>query len=216
MSTTDVSMIQFSNSDIISLTGVVATVVVGIVSWLISAYMAKKAMRTEELSYRMRVTPLLNNRLFKQVDKLKIEYKGEQIDQLVFFEVDIVNSGNIAIKNPPIVISSLDATYIIPAYLEDVPPGYDDLWEIVREDGETCRIEVDHINPGQIVKARFLMDNMPPGEPTFACAVPDLRVRLIADIEISSIATGLLEVFYPNLARVVKALTQDLTHHSSG
>ena len=208
MPTTEVPMLQLSNSDLITLTGVIATVVVGVISWFVSAHLAKKAARTEELSYRMKVTPLLNNKLFKDAEKLKIEYKGEQIDQLVFFEVDIVNSGTVAIKNPPITISSLDATYIIPAYLEDVPSGYDSLWHIVREDGETSRIEVDHINPGQTVKARFLMDKMPPGEPTFACPVPDLRVKRIADIEkISPLATGLLEAFYPSLARVVRALT---------
>ena len=207
MALANTAVIQLSNSDVITLAGVIATVVVGVVSWFVSAHLAKKSIRIEELSYRMKVTPLLNNKLFKEADKLKIEYKGEQIDRLVFFEVDIVNSGNVAIKNPPIVISSLDATYIIPAYLEDVPAGYDDLWEIVREDGETCRISVDHINPGQTVKARFLMDKIPPGEPTFACAVPDLRVKRIADIEISPIATGLLEAFYPNLARVVRGLT---------
>jgi hypothetical protein len=203
----EASGFSLSNADFIAIAGVVATIVVGVISWFVSAHLAKKAMRTEELSYRMKVTPLLNNRLFKEADKLKIEYKGEQIDQLVFFEVDIVNSGNVAIKKPPIIIASLDATYIIPAYLEDVPPGYESLWEIVREDGETCSINVDHINPGQTIKARFLMDTMPPGEPTFACAMPDLRVRRIADIEISPIATGLLEAFYPTLARVVRALT---------
>lgn len=198
---------QLTQSDIIGIVGAVATVVVGGVSWFLSAYIAKKQMRNEELSYRMRITPLLNNKLFKDEDKLEITYKGDVIDRLVFFELDIVNSGNVAIKNPPIRITSLDATYIIPAYLEDVPTGYDSLWEIEREDGETCLIVADHINPGQTIKARFLMDNMPPGEPAFSCAVPDLRIRRIADIHVSPVATTILEAFYPSLARAVRALT---------
>lgn len=206
MTTTAIPAFSLSSADFIAITGVAASVIVGIISWFVSAHLAKKTMRTEELSYRMKIPPLLNNRLFKETDKLKIEYKGEQIDRLVFFEVDIVNSGTAAIKKPPIVITSLDTTYIIPAYLEDVPPGYDGLWEIVREDGETCSINVDHINPGQTIKARFLMDAMPPGEPKFACAMPDLQIRRIADLQVSPIAIRLLDAFYPTLARAVKAL----------
>ncbi|MGZ8937477.1 MAG: hypothetical protein ACXW02_08350 [Halobacteriota archaeon] len=199
--------IQLTQSDIIGIIGAVATVVVGVISWLLSAYMAKKQMRNEELSYCMRITPLLNSKLFKDEDKLEISYKGDVIDRLVFFELDIVNSGNVAIKHPPIRVTSLDATYIVPAYLEDVPPGYDPLWELKREDGETCVIVADHINPGQTIKARFLMDNMPPGEPEFSCAVPDLRIKRIADIRVSPVATTILEAFYPSLGRAVRALT---------
>lgn len=206
MALTGDAVVKLSNADVIAIAGVAATILVGLISWFVSAHLAKKAMRNEELSYRMKIIPLLNKRLFREIDKLKIEYKDEQIDQLVFFELDIVNSGNVAIRKPPIVITSLDATYIIPAYLDDVPSGYDSLWKVVREDGETCSLDVDHINPGQTIKARFLMDKMPPGEPEFSCAMPDLKIRRIADIEISPLATGLLKAFYPGLARVVKAL----------
>lgn len=199
--------IQLTQSDIIGIVGAIATLVVGVISWFLSAYIAKKQMRNEELSYRMRITPLLNSNLFKDEDKLEISYKGDIIDRLVFFELDIVNSGNVAIKQPPIRVTSLDATYIVPAYLEDVPPGYDSLWELKREDGETCLIVADHINPGQTIKARFLMDNMPPGEPEFSCAVPDLRIKRIADIRVSPVATTILEAFYPSLGRAVRALT---------
>lgn len=199
--------VQLSQSDMIGIVGAVATVVVGVVSWFLSAYFAKKQMRNEELSYRMRITPLVNNKLFKDEDKLEIYYKGDIIDRLVFFELDIINSGNVGIKNPPIRVTSFDATYIIPAYLEDVPPGYDSLWQFEREDGETCLIIADHINPGQTIKARFLMDTMPPREPEFSCAVPDLQIKRIADIKVSPVATTILEVFYPSLARAVRALT---------
>lgn len=208
MATSPESTFQLTQSDIIGIIGAVATIVVGTLSWLLSAYIAKKQMRNEELSYRVRITPLLNKKLFKDEERLEITYKGDVIDRLVFFELDIVNSGNVAVKNPPIRITSLDATYIIPAYLEDVPSGYDALWWIEREDGETCLIVADHINPGQTIKARFLMDNMPSQEPKFSCAVPDLKVRRIADIQVSPVATIILEAFYPSLARAVRALTR--------
>jgi len=127
---------------------------------------------------------------------------------LVFLEVDIINSGNVALLNPPIKIESKDTTYIIPAYLEDVPDGYDFHWNIEREDGETCLIKADHINPGQIVKARFLMDKMPPECPMFICAMPDLKIKRIADIELSPFATKLLEAMYPNVASAVKLIVK--------
>ena len=195
-----------SQSDLIGVAGAVATIVVGLISWFLSAYLARKAMRNKELSYRMRITPLLDNKLFKEIDKLKITYKDEVIDRLVFLELDIVNSGNAAIKNPPIKITAPNATYIIPAYIEEPPHGYDSLWEIVREDGETCLIVADHINPGQTIRARFLMDNMPIAPPEFACAVPDLKVKRISDIAISPVATKVLEVFYPSLAKAIRVL----------
>jgi hypothetical protein len=198
--------VQLSQSDIIGIVGAAATIVVGVATWFISAYLAKRSMRTSELSYRMRITPLLNKKLFKEADKLEIKYKQDIIDELVFLEVDIINSGNSAIKNPPIKITSRDATYIIPAYIEDIPDGYDSLWEIVREDGETCLIKADHINPGQVINAKFLLDIMPPKEPIFSCPVPDLKIKRISELTVSPIATTLLEAFYPSLAHVVKAL----------
>jgi hypothetical protein len=200
-------LIELTRDQVVAIASVAATVLVGIGSWFISAYYAKKSLRNEELSYRMKMTPLLGTRLFKEADKLEIKYKGEIIDQLVFLEVDVVNTGNLAIKNPPIKITGPGATYVIPACLEDVPEGYDSLWELEREDGETCLVKADHINPGQTLKARFLMDSMPPCEPSFACPVADLRLRRIKDMSVSPVATTILEAFYPALAKAVRALT---------
>jgi len=201
-------VVQLSQSDIIGIGGAVATVVVGIISWVVSAYFAKKQTPNEELSYRMSITPLMNTKLFKDGDKLEIKYKGVEIDQLVYLELDIINTGNIVINKPPMTVeSSADATYIIPAYLDDVPAGYSRLWDIEQEDGETCRIVADHINPGQVIKARFLMDAMPKQEPDFACPAPGLRVRRITNIQVSPIGVKLLAAFYPSLANVVRALT---------
>jgi len=188
----------------IGLIGAGATILIGVLSWFISAAFARKTMQQKELQYRIRITPLVNKKLFKEADKLEIKYKEDIIDELVFLEVDIINSGNVAIEKPPIKIESRDATYIIPAYLEDVPDGYDWHWEIKREDGETCLINADHINPGQIIKARFLMDKMPPEEPMFICPMPDLKLKRASDVEVSAFTTKVLEVMYPSLANAMK------------
>lgn len=102
--------VQLTHSDLIALAGVAATLIAAVISWFSSAYVAKKAMRKEELSYWMRITPLMNKKLFRDADKLEIQYKGDVIDELVLLEIDIINSGNVAIKNPPIKITSENGT----------------------------------------------------------------------------------------------------------
>ncbi|MFA0225843.1 hypothetical protein AB4483_17425 [Vibrio splendidus] len=204
MATNTDSIIQLSQSDIIGLIGAAATILIGILTWFISAAYARKTMQRKELQYRIKVTSLVNENVFKEVDKLEIKYKENIIDELLFLELDIINSGNVAIVKPPMKIEAVAGTYIIPAYFEDVPDGYDDYWEIVREDGETCLIDANHINPGQIIKARFLMDQMPSEEPIFTCPMPDLVLKRTSDVEVSVFASKLLEVMYPNLANALK------------
>jgi hypothetical protein len=51
------------------------------------------------------------------------------------------------------------------------------------------------------------MDATPKQEPDFACPAPGLRVRRIANIQVSPVAVKLLDAFYPSLANVVRALT---------
>ena len=201
------ALLSLSRDQIIAIAGGVATLVTGVGSWFVSAYYAKKSLQNDELSYSMKMTPLLGNKIFKEASKLEIKYKGEEIDELVLLEVDLVNTGNRSIRNPPVKIVGPGATYVIPAYIEDIPPGYDALWELVRDDGETCLIQADHINPGQIIKARFLMDAMPDQEPEFSCPLPDLKIRRIRDMSVSPFATTLLETFYPSLAKVIRTLT---------
>lgn len=190
-------------SNEIAITGVAATIIVGIISWIISALIAKKSMKRKELQYKIKISTLLNNDLFKEADKLEIKYKDDIIDELVFLEIDIINSGNVALINPPIKIESRDSTYIIPAYIEELPDGYDEIWSIEREDGETSKMKINHINPGEIIKARFLMDKMPPEEPMFICNMPNLKLKKISDIKISPIMKIFLDIISPEISNVL-------------
>lgn len=200
------SIVNLSQSDIIGIIGAFSTIIVGLISWFISALHMKKTMQRKELQYSMKITPLINKDLFKETNKLEIKYENDIIEELVLLEINIINSGNMAIENPPIRIESKDATYIIPAYLEDVPDGYDEHWTIEREDGEVSLIKVKHINPGQIIKAKFLMDKMPPENPMFICAMPDLKIKRISNIEISTIALSILDIFYPTISSTIKLI----------
>ncbi|WP_415884865.1 hypothetical protein ACMXYO_09310 [Neptuniibacter sp. QD37_6] len=205
MPETTQTAIQLSSSDLIAISAVVATLLVGVVSWFVSAALARKAMSRKEIQYRLRMTPLLDKSRFRETDQIVMSYKDDVIDELVLLELDIINSGNVALENPPIKIEAIDPTYIIPAYIDDIPHGYDEHWDFEREDGETCLIRVDHINPGQVIKARFLMDQVPSGEPVFTCPMPNLKVTRTSNIEISPMASKFLEVMYPTLSTAIKA-----------
>lgn len=198
------TMPQLSTGDIIAITAVIVTLVVGVVSWFVSAALTHRSIKRMEIQYRLKMTPLLDKSRFREANQITMSYKEDVIDELVLLEVDIINSGNVAIENPPFKIESKDATYIIPAYIDDIPDGYDTFWAFEREDGETCLIKANHINPGQVLKARFLMDQMPAGEPIFICPMPNLNICRTNNIEISPFANKLLEVMYPALASAIK------------
>lgn len=204
MSNTTQAALQLSSSDVIAISAVVVTLLVGVVSWFVSAALARRAMSRKELQFRLRMTPLLDNSKFRETDQIMMSYKDDIIDELVLLELDIINSGNIALENPPIKIEAPDATYIIPAYNDDIPAGYDQHWNFEREDGETCLIKVSHINPGQVIKARFLMDQLPSSEPVFTCPMANVKVTRTSSIELSPVASKLIEIMYPALSSAIK------------
>ena len=90
MTTETDAAIHLSQTDIIGLSGAVATIVVAVITWLLSAAHTRKTMKRKELQYRMKITPLLNQKLFKEADKLEITYKDDTIEELVFLEIDII------------------------------------------------------------------------------------------------------------------------------
>lgn len=139
---------------------------------------------------------------------LTIEFNGEQLVEPTLLSVDIVNLGNRAIENPPIIIEAVGATYVIPIYIEDVPPGYEDLWTLERTDAEQCAIRLEHINPDQVVKARFFLDEVPSQIPVFKCAMKDVSVTAMSSVKVGPIAEKLLEIVSPVAYSALKSLTK--------
>jgi hypothetical protein len=134
---------------------------------------------------------------------LKIEYKGEELPQPVLLTLEIFNLGNVAIIKPPISIATVrGATYIIPVQIEDPPAGYEDLWDIRRSDADECEVIVDHINPGQVLKATFLMDEIPKQMPCFRCAQPDLLVKELRPSELAKVSLDIAEATFPMITTV--------------
>ncbi|WP_170547137.1 hypothetical protein [Ruegeria arenilitoris] len=184
---------EFSTSDWIAMAAIAATVIVGVVSWFVSAALTRKSIEKRVLGYRMDSTPLMTTSL--QTAGLKIEFDGEELPEPMLLTVEIFNLGNVALENPPISIAtSKDATYIIPVQIEDIEPGYEDLWEIERTDADECEIRLAHINPGQVVKATILMDEVPAEMPHFRCPLPNVVVKEVNPVDMTKVSVGLANV----------------------
>ena len=169
-----------STSDWIGISGAAATIIAALIAWFVSAWSTRKSLATQTLGYRMNLSPLpAMDRVRGGKSLLKIEFNGEQLVEPMLLSVDIVNLGNRAIERPPIVVEAVGATYVIPIYIEDAPPGYEDLWKLERTDAEQCAIHLEHINPGQVVRARFFLDEVPKQMPIFKCPMKDVKVSLI-------------------------------------
>ena len=177
----------------------VVVVILTIISWFVSSWQTKRSLSKMTLKYHMHIDPILVKGVLSEPDGLKIEYKGEDLTKPYLLSVDIYNTGNKAIANPPIEVSSTDATYVIPGYFEDIPGGYEDQWKITREETGPCKINLSHINPGQIAKARFLLDNMPEELPKFICPMQDVKVLKYEPVKINPILKALLGISNPTL-----------------
>jgi hypothetical protein len=193
----------------IAFASLIASVVIGVISWVVSARIARKSFRSPKLNYRLSMSPLLSKSSLSATSGLKIEYNGELLVEPTLLSVDIINAGDIAIENPPIEIEAVGATYVIPGYFEDVPPGYEALWSIERTDAEACAIHLAHINPKQVAKVRFFLDENPKEEPIFKCPMKNLTVKRVNSIMTADTANLILSASpYPArvLAEIVKRL----------
>lgn len=173
-------------AEYLGLGAIIATVLVGIVSWILSAYLTKKTLKRKKINYEIKMFPIISKDFSSKSSDLKIYFKEELLPEPTLLAIDIINSGNVAIEVPPIEIEALGATYIIPGYIEDIPPGYEDIWKLEKTDAESCAIHLEHINPGQVVKARFFLDEFPKNPPVFKCPMKDLEI-IEVDTEIKKV-----------------------------
>ncbi len=181
----------------IALASLIASIFIGVISWIVSARIARKNFSAPKLHYRMSMSPLLSKSTPAVTSGLKIEYNGELLVEPMLLSLDIINAGDVAIENPPIEIEAVGATYVIPGYFEDVPPGYEKLWSIERTDAESCAVHLPHINPKQVAKVRFFLDENPIEEPLFKCPMKDLIVKRVGSITGESVELILDALPYP-------------------
>ena len=145
---------------------------------------ARSRKDTVRLQYAMSLAPLLPPES-AALPSLEVGYDNDVLPHPTFLVLDVENVSPRSLRDANILLRSPDATYVYPGYLEDVPAGYETLWVVSRTDAEECTITLDHLNPGQVVKARFRLDEMPSSEPTVACPMPDVEVSRVEPSELS-------------------------------
>ena len=106
---------------------IVATLLVGIISWILSSYLTKKSLTKKKINYEMKLFSIISNNFLTRTSDLQIYFHEKLLTEPTLLAVDIINTGNVAIEHPPIEIEAVGATYIIPGYIENVPAGYEDL-----------------------------------------------------------------------------------------
>jgi hypothetical protein len=157
----------------------------------------------------MRLKPLFDMQNVQSSRRdLTIMFRNELLDEPVLLSVDIVNLGTRAIELPPIIVEAVGTTYVIPINIEDIPKGYEDLWTLERTDGDQCSIRVEHINPGQVLKARFFLDELPDAMPVFKCAMKDLKVVDLKSVDMTPLALEVLKFVSPISYRIVNSLKE--------
>lgn len=175
---------QAPSNDIIGIGGIIATLLVGIVTCLVTWKLTMKSIKQLKISYNIQVFPILSNSVTKNTDinleDLKIQYKDKELLNPCLLALEVVNIGNEAINEPPIKIRADEDIQIIPGYFEDIPAGYEDLWSFEKTDPNSCNILLKHINPKQVVKTRFFLDNLPQKKIIFECPMQNVQTQEVA------------------------------------
>ena len=166
------------SADIFGIVGILVTLLVGVLTAFVTWKATLRTIKQNRLSYSLQVFPILSNSLANKksihLEEFQIKYRDKQLQNPCLLTLDIQNTGNYSIKNPKIRIHSHENIGIFPAYLEEVPDGYEELWGFDNESNGALLL--DHINPKQIVKARFYLDDIPKDRIIFECPMPDLKV----------------------------------------
>lgn len=178
--TTDQIIQNSSNDSIIGIGGIIATVVVGLLTCLITWRVTLKTVKQQQIDYNIKIQPILSNQITsnisEEMNKLEIKYNGSTLTHPFLLSITITNTGNCAIINPPIKIKT-DDIEIIPGYFEELPPGYEDKWTITKISNTECNVNLEHINKKQSAKLSFFLNDFPKNKIRFECPMPDVQIR---------------------------------------
>lgn len=183
-STAEEAATQAPSNNIIGIGGIIATLLVGVVTCLVTWKLTMKSIKQLKISYNVQVFPILSNSVTKNtdinLDDLKIQYKDKELSNPCLLALEITNIGNEAINEPPIKIRTDEDIEIIPGYFEDFPSGYENLWSFNKTESNSCNILLKHINPKQVVKTRFFLDNLPQKKIIFECPMQNVQIQEVA------------------------------------
>lgn len=158
--------------------GAFITIVCCIISCLVTWRVTLLSIKKKKFTYQTHLFPLLSKVKGVNIAGMKMEFNGEELKNPCFLTVDIMNTGNKSVENPSITVECDKDIRIVPAYLEDVPRGYENDWKFDSDQKEInkCVITLNHINVKNTVKARFFLDDAPAGRIYVTCPMSDLEV----------------------------------------
>ena len=164
-------------------TNVLAMILTAVLSAIVSWKIAKANTNVKNLSYSIRRYPILDCKFQSEnarvpLKEIRIMYGDTILPNPCLVIVEIVNSGNRGIENPPILISNTENIEMIPLEVEDVPNGY--FWKIESEDSYSCKISASLLNPKQKLRASFFMNKTPKKPLDFSCAMCDLQCHEVS------------------------------------
>ena len=124
-------------------TNIVVNVLIAIVSAMIAWKVAKVNTNAKTLSYRVSMYPILDYKFQSKnggvpLKEIKIMYNGAVLPNPCLVLLEITNTGNKGIENPPILISNNEEIEMIPLEIENVPKGF--IWKIESENEYSCKI----------------------------------------------------------------------------
>ena len=202
-------------NNIIGIGGIIATLIAAALTCLVTWKLTMKGMKQKKLSYNIQLFPILANHVDNKTElnfaDLEIKYKDKPLQNPCLLTLEIANVGNEAIEKPPIRICSESGVQIIPGYFEDVPNGYSELWKIRKKHQTACEIELTHINPKQVVKVRFFLDDMPNGKIKFECPMPNVQIQEVAYTDANKAALKATSYSRANLALIAMTVLLFLT-----
>lgn len=199
------------NDSLIGIGGIVATLVVGVITCFVTWILTVRTMKQLKIAFRLQVFSILSNTVTNNtkinMTDWQIKYKDKLLDNPCILTIDIINMGNTSLLKPPIKIRTNEDIIIIPAYFEEIPIGYEDLWIMNQTNlSNCCTLLIDHINPKQIVKARFILDKFPKEKIHFECPMPDIQIQEISsNIDTKSKAT--INISFTQKINIILALT---------
>lgn len=182
-------------ADYIAIAGVLATAVGSLVTWLV----AKRQFASKKLTYSYTIEKIVKSADPDLARDLKVFYRNELLPEPTLMNLEITNTGRTAIEDARVVIQLPGATYLIPGHFVDLPTGYLMLWDLERTDAEECTVRFNHINPRQTAKIRLLMDEMPNGEPSIACPMPNVECTKASIATMGVVAEAIVAVVAPQI-----------------
>lgn len=91
-----------STDQYIALGGAISTLLGVIITWLV----ARRTLHKKQLSYQIRMDALISSKMADPGKNLVIRYGEDILPQPALLSVDITNTGNVPVENPPIKVEA--------------------------------------------------------------------------------------------------------------